>query len=223
MIEIPSIPINYNSIMDLLGKIPWQKLGINGWDILHGLMRKLINQGMYEVLEYESTLELLDKEGKEATFYKRQRVRYLQDNIIAYQDQAWGDGRILLDYRCTPGYPVDRYQLGHKTLILISLREVKQSGDEDEFNIQWGIKNGFRNIQESWETEISHRTRRFRLRVVFPADRPPRRRIYIEASRQVSRPISGDFFRLLPDGRSQVVFEMDHPRLNERYILKWDW
>jgi len=30
-------------------------------------------------------------------------VRYLQDNVIAYRDQAWGDGEILVDYRCTPG------------------------------------------------------------------------------------------------------------------------
>jgi len=28
----------------------------------------------------------------EATFKKREKVRYLQDNVVAYQDQAWGDG-----------------------------------------------------------------------------------------------------------------------------------
>jgi len=54
---------------------------------------------MYEVLEYESTLELKDRGGKRATFKKREKVRYLQDNVIAYQDQAWGDGEILVNYR----------------------------------------------------------------------------------------------------------------------------
>jgi hypothetical protein len=44
-------------------------------------------------------------------------VRYLQDNMIAYQDQAWGDGEILVDYRRIPGTPVDRYRSGHKTYI----------------------------------------------------------------------------------------------------------
>jgi hypothetical protein len=44
----------------------------------------------------------------------------MQDNVIAYQDQAWGDGEILLNYRCTPGTPVDRplngpgLHFGHK-------------------------------------------------------------------------------------------------------------
>jgi hypothetical protein len=64
---------------------------------------------MYEVVEYESTLELQDRGGQRATFRKREKVRYLQNHIIAYQDQAWGDGEILLDYRCSPGKPVDRY------------------------------------------------------------------------------------------------------------------
>jgi hypothetical protein len=87
---------------------------------------------LYEVLEYESTLELKDREGRKATFKKREKVRYLQDNVIAYQDQAWGDGEILLNYRCTPGAPVDRYRSGYKTTILISRREVKDKGDVDE-------------------------------------------------------------------------------------------
>jgi len=66
-------------------------------------------RGMYEVLEYEATLELEDPEGKGATFKKREKVCYLQDNVIAYQDQAWGDGEILVNYRCSPGTPVDRH------------------------------------------------------------------------------------------------------------------
>ena len=53
-------------------------------------------------------------ERKICPFSKRQRVRYLQNNIIAYQDQAWGDGEMLVNYRCSPGVPVDRYKLGHK-------------------------------------------------------------------------------------------------------------
>jgi hypothetical protein len=40
---------------------------------------------------------LEDPEGKRATFKKREKVRYLQDNVIACQDQAWGDGDILKD------------------------------------------------------------------------------------------------------------------------------
>ena len=58
------------------------------WKIGRKVMRGLANEGMYEVLEYESTLELHDREGKKASYKKRQKVRYLQNNIIAFEDQA---------------------------------------------------------------------------------------------------------------------------------------
>src|SRR5689334_2807497 len=61
--------------------------------LLPELVKRLLSlwasQGMYEVLEYEAQLELLDLKGKKAVYSKRQRVRFLQDHIIAYQDQAW--------------------------------------------------------------------------------------------------------------------------------------
>jgi hypothetical protein len=43
---------------------------------------------MYKVLDYGSTLGLRDRDGKRATFRKREKVRYFQDHIIAYQDKA---------------------------------------------------------------------------------------------------------------------------------------
>jgi hypothetical protein len=138
---------------------------------------------MYKVLEYESTLELKDCKGKKALFKKCKKVRYLQDNIIAYQDQAWGDWEILLDYRCTPGAAVDFHRPAHKTYLLISLREVKNRGDVDEFNIQWQIHNGSKRSQESWETEVSHSTGRVKVQVVFPKSRPPLRATLTEDTR----------------------------------------
>ena len=130
-------------LIALLSGLPWLEVLGKAWKIVQNVMQSRSYKGMYEVLDYESTLELKDREGKRATFKKREKVRYLQDNIIAYQDQAWGDGEILLNYRCTLGTPVDRHRSGHKTYILVSRREVKNRGDVDEFHIEWGIRQGF--------------------------------------------------------------------------------
>ena len=43
-------------------------------------------QGMYEILSYDSTLELCDAQGKLAVFRKQQRVKFLQDNVLAFPD-----------------------------------------------------------------------------------------------------------------------------------------
>lgn len=75
-------------------------------------------------------------EGLEQHSASKKRIRYLQDNIIAYQDYGWGDGEILLDYHTSRAKSVDRYRSGFKTNILLSLGEVKNRGDIDEFNIQ---------------------------------------------------------------------------------------
>jgi hypothetical protein len=193
------------------------------WKLAKTLWRGMADEGMYEVLEYESTLEIKDRKGKRATFSKRQKVRYLQNNIIAYQDQAWGDGEILVDYRCTPGVVVDQYRPGQKTFILISLREAKNRGDMDEFNIQWGIRNGFTRSTELWDTDICHRTRRLKVKVIFPRSRPPLRAWMLEHIRR-NKHVLGQNARLqLPDGRWVVKWQTDKPRLNERYQLHWTW
>ena len=168
---------------------------------------------MYEVLEYESTLELVDRKGEKAIFKKRQKVRYLQDNIIAYMDQAWGDGQFLADYRCSPGAAVDQYRFGHKTYILISLREVKHRGDADEFYIERMIKNGFLRQQEQWETDINHPTRKVAIRLVFPKGRLPLRVALVENIRQKTTLVSDSNQRQLPDGRWQVTWETHKPTI----------
>ena len=203
--------------------LPWFEIAGKIWKIGRKVMRGLSNEGMYEVLDYESTLELKDKRGKNAIVRKREKVRYLQDNIIAYQDQAWGDGVILIDYRCTPGKAVDQYQPGSKTYILISLREVKHKGDIDNFNIEWGVKDGFLREKELWETEIRHRTRHLKTHVIFPKSRSPYKVSIMEGLRQRSSNLGKNAMVQLPDGRWIVSWETQHPRLYERYSLQWEW
>ncbi len=179
--------------------------------------------GLYEVLEYDTRLELLDDQGKVAKFYKRQKVRFLQDNIIAYQDQAWGDGKIFAEYNCSPGFPVDRYQDGHRYRILISLREMKQRGDIEEFHIERRIEDGFKKDVEYFQTTIDHVTRDLTIAVVFPKNRLPKRVVMIEHRRSKTTLVGGEATQTLPDGRQQVKWHIPKPKLYESYSLRWEW
>ena len=172
---------------------------------------------MYEVLDYESTLELLDPRGARAHFKKREIIRYLQDNIIAYQDFAWGDGQILLNYRCSPGKVVDRWRPGQTTYVLISLRQKKMRGEIEEFNIDWSISNGFIRKNELWETKFEHRTLAFRTSVIFPAERPP-----LKVSLQ-SDVIECAEVRQIAGGRSKAVWRRESPEIDASYIINWIW
>ena len=190
-------------------------------------MRKLVQhfipKGMYEVLDYESTLEIHNRNGTRATFKKRKKIKYLQDNIIAYHDHAWGDGEILLDYRTSRGKAVDLYRSGYKTYILLSLREVKNRGDIDEFDIQWTLRNGFLTEDGYWSTDVSQKTKHIKMSVIFPKTRPPLSLMIEESNRKRTKPLSPNAKKRLPDGRWKVTWVTSKPKLYEVYVLRWTW
>ena len=70
----------------VLSGLPWFEVLEKAWQIVRQALQARSYRGMYEVLEHETTLELKDRAGKRAAFEKEKRVRYLQDNIIAYHD-----------------------------------------------------------------------------------------------------------------------------------------
>ena len=223
MVNKRSFKISADTLAGILFSIPWLDVLAYVWRSGRKLWHGLADEGMYEVLDYESTLELLDDTGQQARFEKQERVRYLHNNILAYQDQAWGDGEILLDYQCSPGTVVDQYRPGRKTYLLISLREVKERGDVDEFHISWNMQNCFLRRQEQWETEVRHRTKRLEIKVIFPETRPPIRVWLQEYMRRRTRPLPHDTLQQLPDERWVVSWRVEKPRLYEEYILKWAW
>jgi hypothetical protein len=179
--------------------------------------------GMYEVLDYEAQVELLDSKGQKAVYTKRQHVRFLQDNIIAYRDTAWGDGDIFADYQCSPGVEVDRYREGHRYNILISLRETKQRDDEATLYIRRKIKNGFRGHVESFQTEIDHRTKQMELSVIFPKKRLPSEVALIEQNTSRTTILDSKQRHILSDGRHKYFWKTQSARLYEAYILRWKW
>jgi hypothetical protein len=207
----------------LLLDLPWLEIAAGLVKIARRLWQGLADEGIYEVLEHEATLELKDRGGKRAEVRKRQRVRYRQNHIIAYQDQAWGDGEILLDYRCSPGREVDRWRPGNKTYLLISLREAKNRGDEEEFRMEWGVRDGYLRPSELWETEVSHRTKQLKLQAIFPRSRPPQRVWIEEHLRRRKHLLGAEALGRMADGRWLVSWEKKKPRLNERYQLHWQW
>lgn len=178
--------------------LPWLEITAEVWKLTRNLWQGMTDEGIYEVLEHESRLEILDKKGRRARFLKRQRVKYRQNNIIAFQDHAWGDGKILIGYRCSPGVLVDQYRPGQKTFLLISLRDTKQRGDEDEFKLEWGIRDGFLRSRELWETEVRHKTRKMKVQTVFPKSRPPGRVWLEEGIRRKKTKLSNELLRKLP-------------------------
>ncbi len=194
---------------------------------LYQLLRRWLSgqrhEGLYEILDYETTLELVDPQGETAIFRKRQQVKFLQDNVIAFEDYAWGDGEIFADYQCSPGEVADRYQEGDRWNILISLRGTKNSGDITDFYIERTAKHGFTQAEESLQTEIRHPTKRLKVVVIFPQTRRSQRAILLQRSRHRSTTLGPEHFTDLPDGRQMVTWETTKIEQFEIYTIKWSW
>jgi hypothetical protein len=178
---------------------------------------------MYEILEFDSTLELLDPLGKHAVFRKHQRVKFLQDNI-AFQDYAWGEGAdIFATYRCEPGVVVDRYQEGDRWNILISLRATKQRGDIEDFHIERKVIKGFLKKEEWYQVEIRNPTQRLQMSVIFPQTRRCQRAQLIKRSRHRTMELGPEHLHDLADGRQMLRWEVTDIRHLEVYTIKWWW
>ena len=210
-------------MLDFLFALPWIEILAEIWKLLRQLWQGLADEGLYEVLEYDSVLELMDSHGKTARFQTRERVRSRGEPDSHLPTGAWGDGKILLGYRCTPGVVVDRYRPGQKTFLLISLRGAKRRGEIDEFHIEWELRDGCVRNEELWETEIRHRTKQIRCRILFPKPRPPRSIWVVEQLRHRKRQLGPQVIHRLPDGRWLASWRCERPRLNERYQLHWEW
>jgi len=201
----------------------WILIFIQAWRFLARLLGKRTYLGIYEILDYDAVLELKDNRGKMAIFKRRQKVTFLQDNVVALQDQAWGDGELFADYKCSPGVPVDRYRHGPKHIVLISLRETKSRGDVLEFNTERKVKDGFTKNEEWFQIELNFKTRRVRLAAIFPMSRQCQRAIRVERNRNRATVLDQGHFSTLPDGRQTVSWEATDPPINELYTLKWKW
>ncbi len=200
----------------------WQPLTAAGRGVI-SLFKRRQPDGLFEVLDYDSTLELLDGAGHLAIFKRRQKVRFLQDHIMAFQDYAWGDGDVLADYRIAPGEVVDCYREGERWNILISLRETKNRGDSEEFHIERTVRDGFTQDVEWRQTAIWLTTKRARLEVDLPQGRSCRRVLLLQRSTNRTIELDGEHVQWLPDGRQMIAWEKQNPPKAEVYTIRWEW
>lgn len=201
----------------------WQLVLLDLYKLIRTLVVGVQSTGVYEILEYDSTLELLDAKGKTAIFKRHQKVKFLQDNITVFQDHAWGDGDIFADYKCSPGVVVDRYREGDRWNILISLRETKSKGDVTDFFIERTTKNSFLQAEEWWQVEVWCKTWKLTLALIFPKERPCRRAVLQTRGENKTVVLEQSYFHALPDGRQLLKWEATQPKMAEVYTIRWTW
>ncbi len=190
--------------------------------IVHYSMRKeQKSKPIYEVLDYEATLELTDQEGRDAIFVKKERVRFLQDGISTFEEYGWGNGIPFSAHEVHPGSFARRQLVGPRLRSTVKLPHAYRKGEELTVSVERAIKNGFISPSECWlEAELYHPTHRLSLKIILPPERPVRSARLVRPGVPGSRalPVRG-----LPDGRQCISYADPDPSQGQRYTLVWDW
>ena len=201
----------------------WPAIVDGLWQLVRLLIKRRLSEGLYEILDYDLTLDLGDRKGRRAVFRRRQKVRFLHDHVIAYQDEAWGDGDVVADYHCSPGVPVDIFQVGSRHQILISLRQTKNRGDVVEFHIERKVRNGFTKEKEWLEVETRYPTRRLHITILFPTGRPCQKAWIVSRRSDRVVNLSSNRFSRTSAGRQVLSWDKMRPAQGEAYTLCWTW
>ncbi len=115
------------------------------------------------------------------------------------------------------------YPEGNRSNILVALDEVKSKGNVVTFHIARTILDGFTQDTEWRQTEIWKNTKKIRLAIIFPTDRPCKRAVLLERSKHKSTVLGAEHFTQDSGGRQMLVWEKTRPKRAEVYTLEFDW
>lgn len=177
---------------------------------------------VYDVLDFELGLKLLDAGGRSAEVIRVERLRFHQDGVMGIYHQIWGEGE-LQDYQVEPGVVADRFSVGPRTFILISLREVKNRGDELTLTTCRRVSLGWTQSEEWLEAALSHRTAKITLKVTFPKGRPPTSAELVELPAGNRARIERTRWTTDQSGCTTIRLTRKRPQVGSSYVLRWTW
>ena len=209
--KLPSLSIFFEPVtLKLIDKI---------WNMINTLREP---PGPYKVLDSTTSLEICDPNGQICIHRKYKKVRFLQNHVFAYLDQTYGEGELFADFQCSPGVVADRWRDGNRWWTLISLREIKNRDQTEEFQINRVIQDGFSEDDVHFHTNIEQVTQHLTIEVLFPKERLPRRILLIQQNKKHSTEAKSQL-QDLPDKRQKLVWEIAKPQRFETYSIQWAW
>jgi hypothetical protein len=186
------------------------------------LRKMLLPEGLlsspYEVLDYNATLILHDGKGNRATLRRTQTIRFLQDQVSALLDHAWGDGVLVTGYRHSAGAISDSFKDQGVRHMVVDLKHPRSRGELLTFSVEREVREAFLSPDGWVETTIDHPVRHLRRRVIFPKERRAQWATLQAGASYVFVPIV-----TLDDGRTCVEFEVSAPQSDLAYRMRFSW
>ena len=176
----------------------------------------------YTVLSHETTWDIVEPDGSLVYASRVKDIRIDQNNVFALYDFATGDGDREIEY--SPGKPVSQF-IGHggKTYDLINLGRLYFRGERLTFTVKRTVRNGFVEDQEAVAVDTRDPTERMRLRVIWPANRPPTA-LRLGRGTPSHEWKNEDVLGNLTDLNGRPFFEVEvAPEKGGTTTIEWEW
>lgn len=168
----------------------------------------------YETIKYSGRLEILDAETRSARFIRRQRIRFLEDNVSVFMDRAWGDGVLFAGYAARGLRILEPIPTGKGYVIPLALPRRFAKGDVFDITTERRIVGAFYHPLAYWDTAMSAPTELVAIDIVVPPGADVRRP-------EIVAPARGDMDAT--QHRRSLDFRVARPALNIPYKLAWSW
>ena len=187
---------------------------------LYALRQRTLFDGPYALLEDETIWNLKTPRADTAVVTKRQTVRFNYQTFVIV-DYAWGDGDQFHAYDPAYGKHIFTGQHGSQRYAIVALPDYRQRGEETTLASDRTVTDAFGAAHEWIELKIDKDTRRSKVKIRFPLDRPPRK---IKLHRE-STDVTEDWTDRLTKEGGRFVFDLDLPKppRGELLSVRWDW
>ena len=177
----------------------------------------------FTIADLQKILKIHDAGGRRATFERRMTATSNVDGLkeVWYRNVAADGtiGNIKIDGQ-DPAAGDVVVQLG-LTDIRKSFDAPLKNGQQISVNVSYELRDSFLKDSEALIHVVNYKTKRLRLTVEFPADRPFKRAVWTELYGG-ARPHTIAEFRAAQDNYRLEV-EMEDPKRGGNYELRWEW
>jgi hypothetical protein len=176
----------------------------------------------YTVLSHETTWDIVESDGSLVHATRVKDIRIDQNNVFALYDFHIGDGEREIKY--SPGERVSKF-IGHggKMYDLINLGRLYYRGERLTFTVERTVRSGFMEDREAVAVDTRDPTERMHLKIIWPADRPPRA-LRLGRGTASHEWKNEDVLRNVKKDGERQVYEVElTPEKGGTTTIEWEW
>jgi hypothetical protein len=176
----------------------------------------------YTVLSHETTWDIKEPDGSLVCATRVKDIRIDQNNVFALYDFYTGDGDRDLKY--SPGKPEGQL-IGHggKPYHLINLGRLYYRGERLTSKVERTVRDGFMEETEAVAVDTRDPTERMRLKILWPAERPPTA-LRLGRGTPSHEWKNEDVFENVKQVDGRPVYEVEiTPEKGGTTTIEWEW